>query len=85
MHAAQANPVVDGDALRAERYRAVTTMLLDRIRGEFREMPGLHLTLRQAMRLWGLDALTCDVALRILVEDGFLHRTRRGAFQRAEG
>ena len=48
-------------------------------------MPGLHLTLRQAMRLWVLDALTCDVALRILVEDGFLCRTRRGAFQRAEG
>ena len=85
MHAAQATPGVDEHAVHAERYRTVTTCLLDRIRGEFREMPGLHLTLRQAMRLWALDALTCDVALRILVEDGFLCRTRRGAFQRAEG
>ena len=47
-------------------------------------MPGLHLTLRQATRLWALDAVTCDVALRILVEGRFLHRTPRGAFQRAE-
>jgi hypothetical protein len=66
-------------------HATVTPALLDRVRGEFREMPGLHLTLRQGMRLWGLDAVTCDVALRILVEEGFLYRTRRGIVQRAEG
>jgi hypothetical protein len=37
------------------------------------------------MRLWGLDAVTCDVALRILIEEGFLYRTRRGTVRRAEG
>lgn len=57
--------------------------LLDRIRGEFREMPGLNLTLRQAARLWNLDALTCDIALRILVEERYLDHTRRGSFRLA--
>jgi len=76
---------LDEDVPPLTRYQTVTTTLLDRIRGEFREMPGLHLTLRQAMRLWGIDAVTCDVALRILVEEGFLYRTRRGTVQRTEG
>jgi hypothetical protein len=62
----------------------VTTHLLARIRGEFREMPGLTLTLRQATRLWNLDAVTCDVALRILVEERFLDHTRRGTFRLAD-
>jgi hypothetical protein len=63
---------------------ALTSDLLNRIRGEFREMPGLTLTLRQASRLWNLDAVTCDVALRILVEERYLARTRRGTFRRAD-
>jgi hypothetical protein len=29
--------------------------LLNRVRGEYAEMPGLTLTLAQAQRLWGLD------------------------------
>ena len=33
--------------------------LLSRVRGEFREMPGLRLSLEQAMRLWALDRATC--------------------------
>ena len=57
--------------------------LLDRIRGEFREMPGLSLTLRQAARLWNLDSVTCDIALRILVEERYLAHTGRGSFRLA--
>ena len=63
----------------------ITPTLLEQIRGEFIEMPGLRLTLRQAMRLWNLDALTCDVALRTLVEDGFLRQTRQQKFLRVQG
>lgn len=59
------------------------TLLLHRIRGEFLEMPGLHLTLPQAARLWHLDADTCDRALRALIADGFLRQTARGSFQLA--
>jgi hypothetical protein len=62
----------------------LTDTLLHRIRGEFREMPGLTLTLRQASRLWSLDPVACDMALRILVEERYLDRTLRGAFRRAD-
>jgi hypothetical protein len=73
-----------GDAILLPAYQTVTPALLAQIRGEFREMPGLSLTLRQASRLWNLDPLTCDVALRVLVEEQFLARTRLGGFRRAE-
>lgn len=62
----------------------LTRGLLLRIRGEYLEMPGLRLTLSQAMRLFNLDALTCDVALRTLVEDGFLWQTPQCAFIRRD-
>jgi hypothetical protein len=57
---------------------------LDRIRGEYREMPGLSLTERQAQRLWGLDSAACRVFLESLRETGFLRRTREGAYIRNE-
>ena len=50
------------------------TMIAERIRGEFREMPGLVLTAAQACQLWSLDASTCRTALTQLVEAGFLCR-----------
>lgn len=62
----------------------LTAQLLTRIRGEFREMPGLSLTLRQASRLWNLDPVVCDTALRILVEERYLDQTRRGTFRLAD-
>ena len=63
--------------------RLLTAQLLARIRGEFREMPGRSLTLRQASRLWNLDPVLCDTALRILVEERYLDHTRRGTFRLA--
>jgi hypothetical protein len=63
---------------------SLTAQLLNRIRGEFREMPGLSLTLRQASRLWNLDPVLCDTALRILVEERYLDHTRRGTFRLAD-
>jgi hypothetical protein len=62
----------------------VPLALLLRIRGEFLEMPGLRLTLRQAMRLWHLDAATCEAALRVLVEHQFLAHGAHGTFRRLE-
>ena len=57
--------------------------LLRRIRSEFVEMPGLHLTLPQAQRLWGLDERTCREVLTALVDMRFLARRRNGSFARA--
>jgi hypothetical protein len=72
------------DEVPVPRSGALTDTLLQRIRGEFREMPGLTLTLRQAARLWSLDPVACDMALRILVEERYLNRTIRGAFRLAD-
>ena len=58
--------------------------LMRRIRGEFLEMPGLRLTPRQAQRLFGLDATTCDEILDRLRESGFLSRTDDGMFTLAQ-
>ena len=81
---APAADTMNGEAVLLPAYQKVTPALLAQIRGEFREMPGLTLTLRQASRLWNLDFLTCDVALRTLVDERFLGRTRLGGFRRAE-
>jgi hypothetical protein len=59
--------------------------VLQRIQGEFVEMPGLRLTPAQAQRLWGLDRDVCDALLGALVEARFLARTRDGAFVRVDG
>jgi len=49
-----------------------TDALLNRIRGEFLEMPGLRLTCEQAQRLYGLDRAVCQRALDWLVDARFL-------------
>jgi hypothetical protein len=63
---------------------ALTPQLLTRIRAEYREMPGLRLTLLQARRLWGIDVITCSAALAVLEASGFLTITRDGAFVLAD-
>lgn len=55
-------------------------LLIARIRGEYREMPGLRLTFSQACRLWQVDAATCEVVLQTLVAENFLVRTPNGSF-----
>jgi hypothetical protein len=57
--------------------------LLQRIRSEFHEMPGLCLTLPQAARLWNLDAQISQAALHALVNGGFLTRTDDGRYMAA--
>jgi hypothetical protein len=54
--------------------------LVGRIQAEFREMPGLRLTLAQACRLWGLDVTSCESILGRLLDEGFLRRTTDGAY-----
>ena len=59
--------------------------VLQRIQGEYVEMPGLRLTTAQAQRLWGLERDVCDALLGTLVDAKFLSRTRDGAFIRLDG
>lgn len=59
--------------------------VLQRIKGEYVEMPGLRLTTAQAQRLWGLDRDECSALLAALVDARFLSQTREGAFIRRPG
>ncbi len=61
----------------------LSTTIAERVRGEFREMPGLTLTVAQARRLWSLDPSTCSEVLSELVDAGFLCRKADGAYGRA--
>ena len=54
--------------------------LRQRIRGEFREMPGLKLTIAQAARLWHLDPASSREYLDMLVLDGILRRKPDGVY-----
>jgi hypothetical protein len=53
----------------------IDVRVLERIRAEYEESPGLSLTERQARRLWGLDEKTCSTLLKELVEEHYLQRT----------
>jgi hypothetical protein len=55
-----------------------------RVRGEYLEMPGLQLTIRQAARLLGLDEGMCARLLDSLAQQGFLRLTPRGQYARAD-
>ena len=56
--------------------------LLNRIRCEFLEMPGLRLTRPQAQRLYGLDEARCQRALDRLVDTRFLCLKSNGTYGR---
>lgn len=59
--------------------------LIRRIRGEYREMPGMRLTVDQAMRLFRLDRRTCSGVLDSLVAAHFLEQDRQGRFLKCHG
>ena len=58
---------------------------IERIDSEYREMPGLRLTLAQAARLWGLQAPQCRALLVALVERGRLVETPDGRYCAVDG
>ena len=58
------------------RYQEV----LERLRAEYREMPGMRLTLEQVQRLCGIEQPLCKRALEALVEAKFLRVGSDGAY-----
>ena len=62
-----------------------TLQLFHRVRDEFREMPGMRLTLEQAMRLWSLNRETCASVLDELMASHFLQRDVNGRYKLAHG
>jgi N12 class adenine-specific DNA methylase len=59
---------------------SVQDELLIRVRGEYREMPGLSLTAAQAARLWQVDHATSERILDLLTRERFLTKTPAGRF-----
>ena len=58
--------------------------LVERIRAEYLEMPGLRLTAPQAQRLFGVSAVACEVVIGTLMASGFLSRSNKGVFSLAD-
>jgi hypothetical protein len=58
--------------------------LVERVRGEFNEMPGLQLTMAQAAKLWGMEQSACRAVIEALVDASFLRWTPAGTVIRAE-
>jgi hypothetical protein len=56
--------------------------LLQRVREQYREMPGLTLTKGQATQLFEVAPSVCAAALRALVMEHFLSRSGDGQFVR---
>lgn len=50
----------------------VDQRVLERIRAEYLEMPGLKLSAEQAQRLCGIEPAMCEVVLEALVKAKFL-------------
>ena len=57
--------------------------VLQRVRDEYEELPGLRLTPAQAQRLFGLEPAACAALLDALLNENFLSRTRDGVFVRS--
>jgi hypothetical protein len=57
--------------------------LVDRVRFEFMEMPGLELTMAQAVRLWNMGADDCRHVIDALVDSGFLRWTAKRTIVRS--
>jgi len=62
------------------RNRSSRDQLVDRIRGEFTEMPCLRVTSDQAQRLFGLRRDVCTRVLEALREDAVLCRGNDGRY-----
>ena len=58
--------------------------VLQRIRGEFHESPGLRLTHWQFQRLWNLDSDEARLVIQQLLQTRFLRGARDGTFVRCE-
>ena len=63
---------------------ATIDALIQRVRAEFLEMPGLRVTPAQATRLWGLEPAACGQVIDALLDCAFLRWTPDGTLARVE-
>jgi hypothetical protein len=63
---------------------SVDAGLPQRVLRDYREMPGLALTMAQACRLWGCDEATCHCTVDALVASGILRWSDDGHLVRRD-
>jgi hypothetical protein len=56
--------------------------IVNRVRAEYLEMPGMKLTVEQVQRLCGIDASVCRIVLDFLVDARFLRVDHKGTYVR---
>lgn len=56
--------------------------VMERIRAEYLEMPGMSLKVEQVQRLCGVEHIVCAIVLDSLVATKFLHKKPDGAYTR---
>lgn len=54
------------------------------VQSEYTEMPGLHLSKRQAQRMWNLGPGSCDLIFQALESSHFLRRLPNDSYIRAD-
>lgn len=59
--------------------------LMRRVRGDYRKLPEMRLTIEQAMRLWDVDRDTCWDVMHTLIEAHVLRQDRYGRYTTARG
>ena len=74
--------MTERDTVRCEIAPEPLDAAMQRVRGEFMEMPGLTLTAAQAARLWAYDLEFSSSVLAALERAGFLVRTRHSTYLR---
>lgn len=62
------------------RTFVVDRSLCQRILAEYRELPALRLSVRQAARLWSVEPEYCQQTLDLLVAEGWLSRSARNEY-----
>jgi hypothetical protein len=66
--------------VQSPRLDTDAALWLNRIRAEYREMPGLSLTQPQMRRLWGFEPQACAALVDALVTAHVLRRTAEGSY-----
>lgn len=60
-----------------------TQDVLDRVRAEYLDMPGMRLTIQQVQRLCGIEQMLCQTVLASLVDAKFLCVKSDGMYARS--
>lgn len=63
--------------------RTIEEDVLNRLRAEFLEMPGLCLTREQVQRLCGIERTICQMVLDLLLDEEFLRVRSDGHYARS--